>query len=139
MGDLLYEPPRDGATLWEIGIPDRSAAEFYVPDPDASCINRLYVHHPDRSALRFPMILTLAKDGFHHRWCIKLWDFFSAIAHGLSNFTMLPGLGSMGCGADMENYIPRRIWSIQLVLVTILKIGFLLRSPGAILLTFIPF
>ncbi|KAL3733037.1 hypothetical protein ACJRO7_022544 [Eucalyptus globulus] len=48
MGDLVYEPPREGATMWEIGIPDRSAAEFYVPDPDASYINRLYVHHPDR-------------------------------------------------------------------------------------------
>lgn len=63
MGDLVYEPPRDGATLWEIGIPDRSAAEFYVPDPDASYINRLYVHHPDRSALGSRMILI-----FHKRW-----------------------------------------------------------------------
>ncbi|KAG6648678.1 hypothetical protein I3843_07G160200 [Carya illinoinensis] len=34
VGDVVYEPPRDGPTLWEIGIPDRSAAEFYVPDPD---------------------------------------------------------------------------------------------------------
>uniref|UniRef100_A0A2P2INM9 rhamnogalacturonan endolyase n=2 Tax=Rhizophora mucronata TaxID=61149 RepID=A0A2P2INM9_RHIMU len=48
MGDLVYEPPRDGPTLWEIGIPDRSAAEFYVPDPDPKFINRLYVNHPDR-------------------------------------------------------------------------------------------
>ncbi|KAE8658679.1 hypothetical protein F3Y22_tig00116970pilonHSYRG00028 [Hibiscus syriacus] len=48
MGDVLYEPPRDGPTLWEIGIPDRSAAEFYVPDPDPKYINRLFVNHPDR-------------------------------------------------------------------------------------------
>lgn len=48
MGDLVYEPPRDGPTLWEIGIPDRSAAEFYIPDP--SYINKLYVNHPDRLA-----------------------------------------------------------------------------------------
>ncbi|KAJ1421333.1 Rhamnogalacturonate lyase [Sesbania bispinosa] len=34
VGDIIYEPPRDGPTLWEIGIPDRSAAEFYVPDPN---------------------------------------------------------------------------------------------------------
>ncbi|KAM6543812.1 hypothetical protein CsatB_008259 [Cannabis sativa] len=34
MGELVYMPPRNGATLWEIGIPDRSAAEFYVPDPN---------------------------------------------------------------------------------------------------------
>lgn len=48
MGDLVYEPPRDGPTLWEIGIPDRSAAEFYVPDPNPKYINKLYVNHPDR-------------------------------------------------------------------------------------------
>ncbi|KAH0989074.1 hypothetical protein GBA52_000557 [Prunus armeniaca] len=48
MGELVYEPPRDGPTLWEIGIPDRSAAEFYVPDPNPNYINKLYVNHPDR-------------------------------------------------------------------------------------------
>lgn len=50
MGDLVYEPPRDGPTLWEIGIPDRSAAEFYVPDPNPEHINKLFVNHPDRLA-----------------------------------------------------------------------------------------
>lgn len=35
-------------TLWEIGIPDRSAAEFYIPDPDPKYINRLFINHPDR-------------------------------------------------------------------------------------------
>lgn len=48
MGDLVFEPPRNGPTLWEIGVPDRSAAEFYVPDPNPKYINRLYVGHPDR-------------------------------------------------------------------------------------------
>ncbi|XP_057794196.1 probable rhamnogalacturonate lyase B isoform X2 [Salvia miltiorrhiza] len=48
VGELTFEPPRDGPTLWEIGIPNRSAAEFYVPDPDPMYINKLYVDHPDR-------------------------------------------------------------------------------------------
>ncbi|OIW14564.1 hypothetical protein TanjilG_14950 [Lupinus angustifolius] len=48
IGDLVYEPPRDGPTLWEIGIPDRSAAEFYVPDPNPKYINKLYANHPDK-------------------------------------------------------------------------------------------
>ncbi|KAL6978067.1 rhamnogalacturonan endolyase [Sarracenia purpurea var. burkii] len=48
LGDLVYEPPRDGPTIWEIGIPDRSAAEFYVPDPDPNYINKLFINHPDR-------------------------------------------------------------------------------------------
>lgn len=50
-GDLVYGPPRDGPTLWEIGVPNRSAAEFYVPDPNPMYINKLYVNHPDRFAL----------------------------------------------------------------------------------------
>lgn len=53
MGDLVYEPPRNGPTLWEIGIPDRSAAEFYVPDPNPKYINKLFVDHPDRLACSF--------------------------------------------------------------------------------------
>ncbi|XP_028551553.1 probable rhamnogalacturonate lyase B isoform X2 [Dendrobium catenatum] len=48
LGDLVYRPPRDGPTLWEIGYPDRSAAEFYVPDPKPDYVNRLYLNHPDR-------------------------------------------------------------------------------------------
>ncbi|CAI0449310.1 unnamed protein product [Linum tenue] len=41
MGDLVFEPPRNGPTLWEIGVPDRSASEFYVPDPNPKYINKL--------------------------------------------------------------------------------------------------
>ncbi|CAL4993136.1 unnamed protein product [Urochloa decumbens] len=44
VGDLVFEPPRSGPTLWEIGIPDRTAAEFYVPDPDPKYINKLFVN-----------------------------------------------------------------------------------------------
>lgn len=31
VGNVVFKAPRDGATLWEIGIPDRSAAEFFIP------------------------------------------------------------------------------------------------------------
>lgn len=48
ISDLVYEPPRDGSTLWEIGLPDRSAKEFYVPDPNPLYINKLFVNHTDR-------------------------------------------------------------------------------------------
>ncbi|RLN30234.1 hypothetical protein C2845_PM05G26790 [Panicum miliaceum] len=42
-GDLVFEPPMSGPTLWEIGVPDRSAAEFYVPDPDPRYASRLFL------------------------------------------------------------------------------------------------
>ncbi|PHU20511.1 hypothetical protein BC332_11662 [Capsicum chinense] len=46
--EIVYQPPRDGPTLWEIGIPDRTAAEFFVPEPNPKFINKLFVNHPDR-------------------------------------------------------------------------------------------
>ncbi|KAG0453281.1 hypothetical protein HPP92_025945 [Vanilla planifolia] len=48
LGDLIYQPPRDGPTLWEIGYPDRSSAEFYVPEPNPNHVNKLYLNHPER-------------------------------------------------------------------------------------------
>ncbi|XP_065863348.1 rhamnogalacturonate lyase B-like [Euphorbia lathyris] len=46
LGSLVYVPPRNGPTLWSIGIPDRSAAEFYVPDTSPTLMNKLYTNHP---------------------------------------------------------------------------------------------
>ncbi|XP_068656080.1 uncharacterized protein [Aristolochia californica] len=48
LGVLIYEPPRDGPTMWEIGIPDRSAFEFYIPEPNPKYVNKLFINHPDR-------------------------------------------------------------------------------------------
>ena len=42
MGVLVYNPPRSGPTIWDIGIPDRTAAEFYIPDPVPQLKNALY-------------------------------------------------------------------------------------------------
>ncbi|XP_065875155.1 uncharacterized protein [Euphorbia lathyris] len=46
LGVVVYEPPRNGPTLWEIGIPDRTAAEFFVPDPYPTLSNNLYLNQP---------------------------------------------------------------------------------------------
>ncbi|CAN1787472.1 Rhamnogalacturonate lyase [Linum perenne] len=46
LGMLLYDPPRNGPTLWEIGIPDRKAAEFHVPDAYPTLMNKLYTDRP---------------------------------------------------------------------------------------------
>ncbi|GKC43493.1 probable rhamnogalacturonate lyase B [Tanacetum coccineum] len=48
MCDLVYEPPRDGLTLWEIGFPDRTAAEFYIPDPNPEYANSFLLDNPNR-------------------------------------------------------------------------------------------
>ncbi|XP_057807277.1 probable rhamnogalacturonate lyase B [Salvia miltiorrhiza] len=48
MGNIVYDAPRNGPTLWEIGIPDRTAAEFYVPDPSPHLVNKLYINHTEK-------------------------------------------------------------------------------------------
>ncbi|KAI4388681.1 hypothetical protein MLD38_000988 [Melastoma candidum] len=48
LGVLHYNPPRNGPTVWEIGIADRSAAEFYIPDPNPLYVNPLFVNHTER-------------------------------------------------------------------------------------------
>ncbi|MCD7463212.1 hypothetical protein HAX54_050162 [Datura stramonium] len=41
---LVYYPPRNGPTLWEIGIPDRTAAEFFIPNPQSRFQNQLCIN-----------------------------------------------------------------------------------------------
>ncbi|KAL1566779.1 rhamnogalacturonan endolyase [Salvia divinorum] len=48
IGDAVYTSPRNGPTLWEIGIPDRTAAEFYVPDPNPLLVNKLFINHTEK-------------------------------------------------------------------------------------------
>ncbi|XP_028754581.1 probable rhamnogalacturonate lyase B [Neltuma alba] len=47
LGFLVYSPPRNGLTVWEIGVPDRSAAEFYIPDANHELLNKLYNNRPE--------------------------------------------------------------------------------------------
>lgn len=77
LGSLMFNPPRNGPTIWEIGIPDRSAAEFHVPDPYPNLINRVFVGKPKhklaksqpRIAYAFNLILILI-------FCVILTEYF---------------------------------------------------------------
>ncbi|KAL2537287.1 Rhamnogalacturonan endolyase [Forsythia ovata] len=48
LGNLVSNPPRNGPTLWEIGIPDRTSAEFYVPDPAPKFRNHVFINHNEK-------------------------------------------------------------------------------------------
>ncbi|XVF15323.1 hypothetical protein REPUB_Repub09cG0141700 [Reevesia pubescens] len=48
LGTLVYDPPRNGPTLWEIGIPDRTAAEFFIPEPDPAFVNSFIQDDADK-------------------------------------------------------------------------------------------
>ncbi|XP_057784111.1 uncharacterized protein LOC131001607 [Salvia miltiorrhiza] len=48
LGDVVYQPLRNGPTLWEIGIPDRTAAEFFIPDPSPRYLNKLFLNGKEK-------------------------------------------------------------------------------------------
>lgn len=56
LGFIVYSPPRNGGTIWEIGVPDRSAAEFYIPDASRNFQNKLYNNHPKQKLDNKPYI-----------------------------------------------------------------------------------
>ncbi|KAL5578826.1 hypothetical protein UlMin_011268 [Ulmus minor] len=48
LGDLTFDAFRDGPTVWEIGFPDRTAMDFYVPDVNPMYVNKLFVNSPEK-------------------------------------------------------------------------------------------
>lgn len=108
MGSLVYEPPRDGPTLWEIGIPDRTAAEFFVPDPNPMYINKLYVNHTQKyvKPTRYIYIYIYVYADWivtFETWNTEL-DFFKVYVELFINNAnlYLAGLGNMDCGKDTQ-------------------------------------
>ncbi|XP_019106050.2 probable rhamnogalacturonate lyase B [Beta vulgaris subsp. vulgaris] len=97
LGNLVYEPPRNGPTLWQIGIPDRTALEFYVPEPSSLFVNKLYTdsdHNKfrqyglwERYAELYPendLIYTVGESDYHTDW------FFAHVTRKGENNTYLP-------------------------------------------------
>ncbi|KAK9233330.1 hypothetical protein WN943_023579 [Citrus x changshan-huyou] len=77
LGTIVYEPPRNGPTLWGIGVPHRLAAEFFVPDPYAKFKNPLFTGSSDK----------YRQDGLREQYA----DFYSnddlKYTIGVSNYT----------------------------------------------------
>ncbi|CAK9320533.1 unnamed protein product [Citrullus colocynthis] len=81
---LVYDPPRQGPTLWEIGVPDRTAAEFYIPNPQPTLMNHLYNNSKfhtqdnfrqyglwDRYSELYPnqdLVYNVATDNYRRHW-----------------------------------------------------------------------
>lgn len=89
---LIYKPPRNGPTLWEIGIPDRTAAEFYIPEPYPTLTNQLYIFSERfrqyglwaRYEDRYPdhdLIYTVGVNNYRDDW------FFAQVTRNIGNET----------------------------------------------------
>lgn len=104
VGEIVYQPPRDGPTLWEIGIPDRSAAEFYIPEPNPKYMNKLFINHPER------LVVSLHQ---HSCWKYKKTNLFiktlSLSSDDYCNFFLNTVTGSMDYGKGMVTYIKMEI------------------------------
>ncbi|KAF7053263.1 hypothetical protein CFC21_061236 [Triticum aestivum] len=95
LGDLVFEPPRSGPTLWEIGVPDRSAAEFFVPEPNPKYVNKLFLSKDkyrqyglwDRYAELYPAgdpVFTVGESHYSKDW------FFAHVTRKMSNGSDAP-------------------------------------------------
>ncbi|XP_022991806.1 probable rhamnogalacturonate lyase B isoform X2 [Cucurbita maxima] len=93
LDEMVFDPPRQGPTIWEIGIPDRTAAEFYVPDPFPTLMNKLYIDHDDkfrqyglweRYAAMYPnndLVFTVGVDNYTQDW------FYAHVTRDVGNQT----------------------------------------------------
>ncbi|XP_062179528.1 uncharacterized protein LOC133884200 [Phragmites australis] len=96
VGDLVFEPPRSGPTLWEIGVPDRTAAEFYIPDPDPKYASRLFLTKDryrqyglwERYNVLYPaendLVFTVGKSNHSRDW------FFAHVTRKVGNDMIMP-------------------------------------------------
>ncbi|GFQ06127.1 rhamnogalacturonate lyase [Phtheirospermum japonicum] len=89
--NIVFESPRKGVTLWEIGIPDRSAAEFFIPDPSPTIL----IHQYSRPVEKFrqyglwmrytdyypqaDLVYTIGKSDYTKDW------FFAHVTRNLGN------------------------------------------------------
>ncbi|KAL6518660.1 hypothetical protein OROGR_019162 [Orobanche gracilis] len=47
--NVVFKAPRKAPTLWEIGVPDRMATEFFIPDPSP----KIKIHHYPKPVEKF--------------------------------------------------------------------------------------
>ncbi|KAF8017451.1 hypothetical protein BT93_H2585 [Corymbia citriodora subsp. variegata] len=94
---LVFSPPRFGPTLWEIGIPDRTAAEFYVPLPNPWLMNKVFRNDTgerfrqyglwDQYSELYPkndLVYTVGVDNYRRDW------FFAHVTRNIGNSTYVP-------------------------------------------------
>ncbi|GKA37010.1 probable rhamnogalacturonate lyase B isoform X1 [Tanacetum coccineum] len=123
MGVLVFQPPRNGPTIWEIGVPDRTAAEFYVPEPNPTLMNQLYASQRtesfrqyglwDRYTDLYPeqdLVYTVGVSNYETDW------FFAHVTRNVGNKTYIPTTWTILF--DLENVEPTGSYTIRLALAS---------------------
>ncbi|KAK1372049.1 putative rhamnogalacturonate lyase B [Heracleum sosnowskyi] len=110
--------PQFGPTLWEIGIPDGTAAEFYIPD--ATLVNKLYINHDkfrqyglwDRYTDLYPdndLVYNVGTSNYSKDW------FFSQVTRKI-NDEYHPTTWQINF--DLPNVVARGTYTLQLALAS---------------------
>ncbi|OMP01641.1 hypothetical protein COLO4_11705 [Corchorus olitorius] len=122
LGSLIYDPPRNGPTLWEIGIPDRKAAEFFIPDPYPTRMNRICKDPADRYRQYglwdrytdlYPdgdLVYTVGKSNYSQDW------FFAHVLRRVDNNTRVPTTWQIRF--NLDNVQMRGLYTLQLVVAS---------------------
>ncbi|XP_047158133.1 rhamnogalacturonate lyase-like [Vigna umbellata] len=123
LGSLVYKPPRNGPTLWEIGIPDRSAAEFFVADYYPELVNKLYLKDSkngfrqyglwERYTDLYPtkdLIFTVGVSDYHKDW------FYAQVTRSTKTSKFMPTTWLIQF--QLENIIKGGNYTLQLALAS---------------------
>ncbi|CAH1421680.1 unnamed protein product [Lactuca virosa] len=140
MGILVYEPPRNGPTIWEIGVPDRTAAEFYVPEPNPTLMNNLYANQRTESFRQYglwerytelypyrDLVYRVGVNEYQTDW------FFAHVTRNVGNKTYLPTTWTIFF--DLEDVGSTGNYTIQLALAsaTVSELQVRINDPRGVL------
>ncbi|KAJ8562586.1 hypothetical protein K7X08_031038 [Anisodus acutangulus] len=124
---LVYDPPRNGPTLWEIGIPDRTAAEFFIPNPQPRLQNQLYIEHYaekfrqyglwDRYTEIYPnddLVYTVGSSNYQSDWFFAHVNRYTYNDDG--NKTYVPTTWQIGF--DLQEVVDSSNYTLQIALAS---------------------
>lgn len=121
LDNVIHNPPRNGPTLWEIGIPDRTAVEFFVPDPSPRFTNPLYLAYEkfrqyglwDRYSEIYPdhdLVFTIGESNYETDW------FFAQVNRNIGNDTYVRTTWQIVF--DLQNVIESATYTLQIALAS---------------------
>ncbi|XP_071940057.1 uncharacterized protein [Coffea arabica] len=115
LDNVIYKPPRNGPALWEIGIPDRTAIEFFAPDPSPLFTNPLYLAHEKYAqyGLRdryHDLVFTVGDSNY------EINGFFAQVNRNIGNHAYVPT--TLPIVFDLQNIDESATYTLQIALAS---------------------
>ncbi|XVF61481.1 hypothetical protein PTKIN_Ptkin08bG0133100 [Pterospermum kingtungense] len=137
LGTLTYDPPRNGPTLWEIGIPDRTAAEFFIPDPYPALTNPLYIKEDkfrqygiwDRYSDIYPqsdLVFTVGVSNYSQHW------FYAHVPRKVGNHTYRPTTWQIKFNLENVNVTGNYTLQVALAAASYAELEVRFNDPNAV-------